>query len=113
MKKYARALANSPAAGPTRWKFWIVGSEIKSEVEDELKPQDRAWGHIMNASNYDIWATTWGRLIDEAERRFRFYREQLRYNVTQDEAVERVRRRHDELLPPDPPPNMHQMRAFR
>lgn len=104
VKRYARALANNAAAGPTRWKFWIVGSDIKPEVEDELKPQDRAWGHVINAANYDVMATTWGRLIDDAELRFSFYREQLRYNVAQDETVERVRRRHNELLPPEPPP---------
>ena len=101
VKRYARALANHPGVGPSRWKFWLIGSDIKPEVEDDLKPQDRAWGHIINATNYDVWATTWGRLIDEAQRRFTFYREQLRYNATQDEAVERVRRRHEELLPPE------------
>jgi hypothetical protein len=86
----------------SRWKFWVIGADTKPELEDELKPQDRAWGHVINAADYDVWATTWGRLIDEAERRFMFYREQLRYHATQDEAVERVRRRHDELLPPEP-----------
>ncbi len=46
---------------------------------------------------------TWGRLLDQAERRFTFYREQLAYSASQEEAVKRVRRRHEELLPPERP----------
>jgi len=62
----------------------------------------------MSAEKYDLWVMTWGRLLDQTERRFTFYREQLAYNATQEEALERVRRRHQELLPPPadtPPPS--------
>ena len=55
---------------------------------------------MIKADNYDIFVTTWGQLIDDAESRLSFYREQLDYKVLQEEAVERVRRRHSELLPP-------------
>lgn len=36
---------------------------------------------LTNAVDNDVWVTTWARLINEAERRFMFYREQLKYNV--------------------------------
>lgn len=100
IRRYARALAGHPGVGPSRWTFWLVGSEPHEDIKGELKQQDREWGHISKAENYDIRVTTWGRLIDQAERRFSFYREQLSYSASQEEAVQRVRQRHRELLPP-------------
>jgi hypothetical protein len=78
----------------------LVGSETKDEIAGELEQQDRDWGHVTKAPKYDIKVTTWARLLNQSESRFAFYREQLAYEATQDEAVERVRRRHEELLPP-------------
>jgi len=99
VRRYAHALSEHPGAGPSGWTFWLVGADTKSIIDGELEPRDREWGHVVATSKYDIWVTTWGRLIDQAERRFNFYREQLAYKVSQEEAVERVRSRHDELLP--------------
>jgi hypothetical protein len=68
-----------------------------------LKQRDSAWGHIESGDDYDIFVTTWGHLIDEAEGRLAFYRDQLTYDITQEEATDRVRARHAELLPPEHP----------
>jgi hypothetical protein len=99
VRRYAHALTEHPGAGPSRWTFWLIGSDTKVEISGELQQQDRPWGHVTRAEKYDLWVMTWGRLLDQAERRYTFYREQLAYNATQEEAVERVRRRHNELLP--------------
>lgn len=104
VKNYAYALSEHPGAGPSRWTFWLIGADTRDEIGGELKQQDREWGHVIRADKYDVKVMTWGRLLDQAERRFTFYREQLAYKASQEEAVERVRRRHDELLPPDPAP---------
>jgi hypothetical protein len=100
VKRYARALTAHPGAGPSKWTFWLVGSDYKSEIEGDLTQADRPWGHVIKLPEYDIWVTTWGRLLDEADRRLNFYREQLKYEVSQDDAVRRVRARHEQLLPP-------------
>ena len=99
VRRYAHALSEHPGAGPTRWTFWLVGSDTKDEIGGELEPQDREWGHVTRAQKYDVKVTTWGRLLDQSERRLVFYREQLAYNASQEQAVERVRQRHQELLP--------------
>jgi hypothetical protein len=100
VRRYAHALSEHSGSGPSRWTFWLVGSETKDEIAGELEQQDRDWGHVTKAAKYDIKVTTWARLLNQAETRFDFYRKQLEYEATQDEAVERVRRRHEELLPP-------------
>ncbi len=99
---YAQALATHPGVGPSRWAFWLVGSAHKPEIEGSLSQQGREWGHVIQHETYDVRLTTWGRLIDAAEHRLNFYREQLRYDIGQDQAVERVRRRHAELQLPPP-----------
>ncbi len=104
VRQYAHALTTNPAAGPSRWTFWLLGSTTRAEIGGELEQQDREWGLVTRASSYDLWVMTWGRLLDQVERRYHFYRDQLAYNASQGEAVERVRRRHEELLPPEPTP---------
>jgi len=102
VKKYAHALTEHPGAGPSRWTFWLVGSDTQDVLDGDLNQLDREWGHVTQASKYDVRVTTWGRLLDQAERRFNFYRQQLAYSATQEEAVGRVRGRHEELLPAEP-----------
>jgi hypothetical protein len=100
VKRYARALSGHPGVGPSRWTFWLIGADIKDdEIGGELEQTDREWGHVIATEKYDIHVATWGALIDKGERGLKFFREQLNYNVSQDEALRRVRARHEELLP--------------
>jgi hypothetical protein len=102
VKRYARALSGHPGAGPSHWTFWLIGADIRdNEIGGELEQKDREWGHVIATEKYDIHVSTWGALLDKGERSLRFYREQLNYNVSQEEALRRVRERHEELLPPE------------
>lgn len=99
IRGYASALSKHNGVGPSKWTFWLISTSCKSEIDGQLEQRDRAWGHIETTNEHDIWVTTWGRLLDEAERRLAFYRDQLQYDISQDNAVERVRARHAMLLP--------------
>ena len=105
IRGYASALSSHAGVGPGKWAFWLVGASCGSEIRDQLQQRDRAWGHIDAHDQYDIRVTTWGGLLDDAERRLAFYREQLEYDISQDQAVQRVHARHAELLPPEPAKN--------
>ncbi|ANZ35909.1 hypothetical protein BBK82_07245 [Lentzea guizhouensis] len=105
VKTYARTLSKHPAVGASRWTFWLVGADIGDDIEEDVNQVDRAQGHVVKAKNYDIWVTHWGQLLDNATRRLEFYRDQLKYDITQEAATERVRQRHGELLPPEEPMN--------
>ncbi len=105
VRKYARALAGHPGAGPSHWTFWLIGAAVKGgpeSIESELNQKSRERGHIAETEKFDIHVVTWGDLLDRAERSLHFYRERLNYSASQDDAVERVRRRHEELLPVEP-----------
>jgi len=76
------------------------GSKTTPAIEPDRHQKDRAIGHALTGENYDIWVLEWGELIASVERRYTFYKEQLKSSITQDEAVERVRSRHEALLNP-------------
>ncbi|GAA1292325.1 ATP-binding protein [Saccharothrix xinjiangensis] len=99
VRSYARALSKSAATGRGKWTFWLVRASISEEIEDEVNQTDREWGHVTKQADYDIYVTQWGQLLDNAAKRLEFYREQLRYDISQEEAVTRVRERHSALLP--------------
>jgi Histidine kinase-, DNA gyrase B-, and HSP90-like ATPase len=100
VRKYARVLTEHAGAGKSHWSFWLVGSEVISELKAELSQVDREWGHIVATEKYDLRVTTWGTLLDQAERSLQFYKEQLTYSASQEESTARIRHRHEELLPP-------------
>jgi hypothetical protein len=100
VKKYAAALTKNPGAGASQWSFWLVGSDISNELEGDMVQTDRDWGHVIANPKYDVRVTTWSHLLNQAERQLQFYKDQLAYTASQDESVERVRRLHEELLPP-------------
>lgn len=97
---YAAALSKHDGTGKAHWTFWLVGAHISEKIEDELDQSDRTPGHYKKQRNYDIWVVTWGDLLTNAEQRLAFFRDQLQYDVSQEEAVQRVHDRHAELLPP-------------
>lgn len=98
VRRYASRLSGHPGGGDARWVFWLVGSVTSSDIEAELNQDGRVHGHVSKTAKYDIHVTTWGDLINLAERRLDFYLQQLGYDITQEEAVKRVRTRHAALL---------------
>jgi hypothetical protein len=99
VKRYARALTEHPGVGKSHWSFWLVGADIKDELTGDLTQKDREWGHVIAAEKYDLRITTWSNLLNQAGHRLHFYKEQLTYNASQDESVDRVKQLHEELLP--------------
>lgn len=102
-KDYATALLAHPGAGPCQWEFWAIGSDTKPDIALDLEPTGLGWGHVIHHADVDVYVTTWSRLLDDAQLRYTFYRERLGYEVNQEAAIERVRKRHAEWLPPAKP----------
>jgi hypothetical protein len=100
IQSYARALSRHSGMGRSRWTFMLVGSTIDEEaIGDQIEQTGRARGLLVQQDDYEVWVVTWGELLDRAEGRLDFYKDQLQYDMSQESAVERVRTRHAELLP--------------
>ena len=46
-----------------------------------------------------IWVKTWGEILHDAEHRLKFVKKKLGYDAGEVEALEYLRKEHDERLP--------------
>jgi hypothetical protein len=102
VKSYARALERHQGVGDGHWSFWLVGTACDDDLLAEAEQEDRSWGHVVFRKNYDIYVARWSDLIERAERRLEFFREQLNLEISQDDAARRLRERHGDLIPEIP-----------
>jgi hypothetical protein len=98
-KGYARTLSKHQAVAPGRWTTWLVGTKMNEAVEAEASQEDREEGLAMRRPDFEVWVMTWGNLVDRALQRLSFLRDQLDYEVSQLDAVGRLRVRYGDLIP--------------
>jgi hypothetical protein len=103
VQKYAFAVAADPRfdAAHTEWVFWAVSRVITREVRESSKQANRPLGLVHDAldKRVYIWVKSWGELIQEAEARLQFFREQLEYSSDDQSAVDYLHRLHSQYLP--------------
>ena len=99
VRSYARALEQHEGVVNGHWTFWLVGTRLDDDLAAEADQTDREWGHVVKRPSYDIFVTRWSHLIEAAERRFEFLRNQLNLEIGQDDAAYRLRQRHGDLIP--------------
>ncbi len=102
VRSYARALERHQGVTNGHWTFWLVGTHFDDNMLGDAQQLDRDWGHVDKRANYDVFITRWSDLIEAAERRLEFFREQLQLEIGQDEAASRLRTRHGDLIPEIP-----------
>jgi hypothetical protein len=100
VKSYVQALMDKQSVGAERWEFWLVGSMTHRDIEPDLEQSGRARGHVLHGGNYDLYVVTWQEIIDRRLHELSFIRNQLDYDIGQDAAVDRLRERHEALVPP-------------
>ena len=102
VRSYARALDRHQGVSKGHWTFWLVGTRFNDDLLGDAEQLDRNWGHVDKRANYDIFITRWSDLIETAERRLEFFREQLKLEINQDDAARRLHERHGDLIPEIP-----------
>lgn len=101
VSRYAKALVSDQAfSDDTRWEFWLVTHRIDESVTDLIRQEGRPYGVYVDKGQYRIWVKTWGEIIEAAEQRLAFYRDELEIRTSEDDALEYIRRAHAEHLPP-------------
>lgn len=99
VRSYARALDQHQGVINGHWTFWLVGTAFDDDLLADAEQIDREWGHVDKRRNYNIFITRWSDLIETAERRLEFLREQLNLEIGQDAAAHRLHERHGDLIP--------------
>jgi hypothetical protein len=103
IEKYAFAVIDDPRFNTTEveWDFWIVSDEMdpyaKQKANQDGLPQGVTWKGRNDAVR--IRAVQWGELIEDSRHRLKFVQQQLNYIVTNEGAMDYLRRAHQQFLP--------------
>lgn len=82
----------------TRWTFVLLGTGLDRFAENKCNVKDRQFGHI-HSGDVNIHIKTWSTVTDEAKWRYNFFREKLECEVTTDDGVAYLRKKHAERIP--------------
>ncbi|MFD9735681.1 ATP-binding protein [Umezawaea sp. NPDC059074] len=102
INNYAAAITEHPEVQgtPHDWDFWLVGTAIDKAVRNLHSDPSRP-GLTTNNPHYRIWVTTWGQLLDQAERRVQAIRAALELVSTEETSRAYLQRRHSQFIPPE------------
>ena len=103
IEKYAFAVVGDPRFNTTdvEWDFWIVSDEMddyaRQRANQDGLPRGVTWKGRNDAVR--IRAVQWGELLEDARHRLKFVQQQLNYIVTDEGAMDYLRRAHEQFLP--------------
>jgi hypothetical protein len=100
---YARSVVNDPQFKNTDtiWRFWAVSNELDQRAEERAKQRDKPIGlvHDDTVFNLQVWAMSWGTLLDHCHRRLHWVKERLSYAPTDEDARDHLRQLYEKYLP--------------
>ena len=103
IEKYAFAVIDDPRFNTTEveWDFWIVSDEMDGYAKQKANQDGLSQGVTWKGRNdaVRIRAVQWGELIEDARHRLKFVQQQLNYIVTDEGAMDYLRRAHEQFLP--------------
>lgn len=82
----------------TRWTFVLLATGLDRFAENKCNVKDRQFGHIY-AGEVNIHIKTWSTVTDEAKWRYNFFREKLECQVTTDDGLAYLRKKHADRFP--------------
>jgi len=102
---YAMAVASDERfhGVKTRWRFWAVSNEMNERAKAKANQADRPMGQTFKYEqggvHFEVWAKTWSQILADCRARLDFFQRELNYKVTNDSALDFLRRTHAQYLP--------------
>lgn len=84
-----------------RWIFWAVSTELTKDVEGLCNAKDRPEGLAHEGENFEIWVMPWSKLINRCRARLSFFKEELCYDPSSDQAIAHLQQLYAEYVPED------------
>jgi hypothetical protein len=82
-----------------QWDFYVISTEIRGAPELRRQSENMPYGQILNSKGIRIWVYTWADIIQSAEHRMKFLKQQLDYQPDEDQAFAYLRKTHAKYLP--------------
>lgn len=85
----------------TRWNFWAVSNEMTEDARRRAHQHGRPEGLVYDDAQQriQVWAKTWGELINECKARLQFFQQALEYEASDESAIAHLRQVHAKYLP--------------
>lgn len=108
IKSYAKAVVADPrfASSSTVWDFWLVTSEMDSDVRQEITQAGRPFGLAFEPNlpeapdaKVRVWVRDWGGIIEEARRRLDYFQKSLQHDPSLDDARDYLASHHGNVIP--------------
>ena len=65
----------------------------------DIRQKDRPAGLADVQDDYEVWVKSWGEILDAAEKKLRFFQEQLNYEATDDRVTQHLRESYSHFIP--------------
>ncbi len=82
-----------------QWDFYVISTEVRGAPDLRRQSDNAPYGQIMNAKGIRVWIYTWAEIIQEADHRLKFLKQQLDYQPDEDRAFAYLRKTHAKYLP--------------
>ncbi len=103
VKEYALTVAQDDRfdTAHTNWEFWAVSTSVKGTVETDRRQSGKPFGLVSDdaENRVRIWVKKWSEIIQDADHRLKYVRDQLGVSTDQQNALEYLRRVHADKLP--------------
>lgn len=100
IEDYAFAITEDPRFDKerTQWNFVLIGNDLDAFARQKCTSPDRAFGHIR-VGRVNIYVRQWSTVIADTQWRYEFFRKQLEYQATTEDARSYLRDRHSKYFP--------------
>jgi hypothetical protein len=103
VEQYAFAVARDERFrnSKVKWVFWALSNDMDEYARNKTHQTGRPPGLLHQSENpsITIWAKTWNQVLDDANGRMAFYRDQLDLMVSHEEGLQHLQRVHAAHLP--------------
>lgn len=104
ISKYASAVTGDARFNikDVDWDFWVVSDELDDYAIEQTSKDGWPAGLYHRRGNVRVWAIPWAELIENADHRLKFVRQQLNYMVTGEDAIAYLRGAYEQFMPLPP-----------
>lgn len=101
IKGYARAIVDDPQykGVDCRWTFYLVTYDYSDRIQRDIRQKGRPDGLCDDQDDYQVWVKSWGEILDTAEKKMRFFQQQLQYEATDERETRHLRESYAHFVP--------------
>ncbi|GAC67646.1 ATP-binding protein [Gordonia soli] len=101
LRSYASAITNDERFDQpnSSWEFWLVGNEMKNEVDEQRAQDNLPFGVVQSSRKYKLVVRTWAEVLGDADHRLKFVQKSLQYESNRDSGLASMRKKYQEFLP--------------